>query len=150
MRNAKGQVDGAEGNTFSSTNQPPNRGRKPRIFSQLSKEWQERGIERATPDAVKEVYEYLLALTLQEVIEIAGKPTDANDHPAIMRVAAAELIGKRKREILNDMLDRAHGRAKQAVEYTGKDGGALDINIKSDNLTTDEKRALLTLLEKAK
>lgn len=119
-----------DGKQFSSTNQPANRGRKPRIFSQLAKEWKDRGIERATPEAVKEVYEYLLALTLADVIDIAGNgKDDKNDYPAIMRVAAAELIGKRKREILNDMLDRAHGKAKQATEITGKDGGPLETSI---------------------
>jgi hypothetical protein len=123
------------------------KGRPPKVFSQLAKEFKERGIEQATPEAVKEIYEYLLALTLDEIRLIAGqveapsleveteegevieakKKTgeDKNDFPAIMRIAASELTSKRKREILNDMLDRAHGKAKQVNEVTGKDGEKL-------------------------
>lgn len=94
-------------------------GRPPKLFSALAREWKERGIEKATPAAVQEVYEYLLALPLREVIEIAGQPLNdlkTNDYPAIMRIAAAEMIGKRKREILDSMLDRAHGKSMQRTE----------------------------------
>lgn len=116
-RNAKGQVDGSEGNTFSSTNQPENRGRKPKIFSQIAKEFKARGIEPATPEAVKEAYEYILALTLLEVLEIAGTPKDeANDYPMLVRLVAQEVTGKRKMEMLSDMLDRAHGKARQSTD----------------------------------
>ena len=41
-------------------------------------------------------------------------------------MAAKELLGRRSLEILREMLDRAHGKAKQAVEHTGKDGGPIE------------------------
>ena len=118
---------------FTTDNQPPNNfGRPPRVFSQMAKEFKDRGIERATPEAVKEAYEYLLALTLLEVIEIAGTPKDEkNDYPVIVRACAQELTGKRKRDILNDMLNRAHGTARQGVDVNHS--GALKI-------VWDEKR----------
>lgn len=120
-------IRGTDGNQFSSTNQPPNRGRKPKVFSQLSKEWQERGIERATPQAVAEAFEYVLALHAMDVREIAGDTKDeTNDMPMVVRLAAKELLGRRSLEILREMLDRAHGKAKQAVEHTGKDGGPIE------------------------
>lgn len=101
-------------------------GRKPRVFSQMAKEFKDRGIEKATPEAVKEAYEYLLALTLLEVIEIAGTLKDEkNDYPVIVRACAQELTGKRKRDILNDMLDRAHGRSMQRQEVSGPEGAPL-------------------------
>ena len=126
-------IRGTDGNTFSSTNQPAhNPGRPPRVFSQMAKEFKDRGIEKATPEAVKEAYEYLLALTLLEVIEIAGTPKDEkNDYPVIVRACAQELTGKRKRDILNDMLNRAHGTARQGVDVNHS--GALKI-------VWDEKR----------
>jgi hypothetical protein len=127
-RNAKGQVDGAEGNTFSSTNQPANRGRKPKVFTQLSKEWRERGIERATSHAIAEAFEYLLALPLSEVKEIAGRADDeANDMPMAVRLAAKELLGRRALEVLKEMLDRSHGKPRQAVEHSGKDGAEIQV-----------------------
>jgi len=140
MRNEKGQVDGAEGNTFSSTNQPPNRGRKARVFSQLAKEWKERGIERATPEAVKEAFEYVLALHLLEVKDISGKVEDeTNDMPMVVRLAAKELLGKKSLEILREMLDRAHGKAKQSV----------DMNVQNNTVNDGEfTPAQLDALEK--
>jgi hypothetical protein len=115
-RNAKGQVDGAEGNTFSATNQPANRGRKARVFTQLAREWKERGIEQATPEAVKEAFQYVLALHLLDVKDISGKVEDeTNDMPMVVRLAAKELLGKRSLDILKEMLDRAHGKSRQST-----------------------------------
>jgi hypothetical protein len=115
-----------DGKQFSADYQPPNRGRKARVFSQLAKEWKERGIERATPEAVKEAFEYVLALHLLEVRDISGKVEDeTNEMPMVVRLAAKELLGKRSLEILREMLDRAHGKAKQVNEVTGKDGEKL-------------------------
>jgi hypothetical protein len=67
-RNEQGRIT-AEDNPkpFSSTNQPANRGRKPKVFTQLSKDWKERGIERATPAVVQEAFEYILGLPLLDV-----------------------------------------------------------------------------------
>ena len=124
---------------FSTTNQPPNRGRKARVFSQLSKEWQERGIERATPQAVKEAFEYVLALHLLDVKDISGKIEDeTNDMPMVVRLAAKELLGKKSLDILREMLDRAHGKSKQSTDlsikgeltvsrYTLPDGTVIDL-----------------------
>jgi len=151
MRNEKGQVDGAEGNTFSSTNQPPNRGRKARVFSQLAKEWAERGIEQATPEAVKEAFQYVLALHLLDVKDISGKVEDEkNEMPMVVRLAAKELLGRRSLEILREMLDRAHGKAINRQELTGKNGGALRVQFDVSKLSPGEADALLDLMEKAK
>ena len=128
MRNEKGQVTADDGKQFSSTNQPANRGRKPKVFTQLSKDWQERGIERATSHAIAEAFEYLLALPLTEVKEIAGRADDdANDMPMAVRLAAKELLGRRALDIFKEMLDRAHGKPRQAVEHSGKDGAEIQI-----------------------
>lgn len=116
MAGGKGKIRPEDGVQFSSTNQPPNAGRKPRVFTQISKEFQARGIERATPEAVAEAYEYLLALTMQEVSDIAFGLNKTDDLPAIMALAAQEMKGKRALEIIREMLDRAHGKAIQKTE----------------------------------
>lgn len=151
MRNEKGQVNADEGKQFSTDYQPPNRGRKARVFSQLAKEWKERGIERATPEAVKEAFEYVLALHLLDVKDISGKIEDeTNDMPMVVRLAAKELLGKKSLEILREMLDRAHGKAKQAVEHTGKNNGPISLSFDVEKLSGTEAAALLELMEKAK
>lgn len=93
-------------------------GRPVKLFSEIAAEWQRRGIERATPERVIEVFEYLLALPDAELREMKA----SENIPSLVQMAADEMTGKRKREILNDLLDRAHGKATQRRELTGKDG----------------------------
>lgn len=94
------------------------KGRPVKLFSEISKDWQRRGIERATPERVIEVFEYLLALPDVELREMKA----GENYPSLVQMAADEMTGKRKREILNDLLDRAHGKSKQRQEITGADG----------------------------
>ena len=131
MPGGKGAIrPGDNPKPFTNDYQPPNRGRKARVFSQLAKEWKERGIERATPEAVKEAFEYLLALHLLEVRDISGKVEDEkNEMPMVIRLAAKELLGRRSLEILREMLDRAHGKSKQGIEHSGPNGGAIEIGL---------------------
>lgn len=134
-----------DGKQFSSTYQPLKNGRKPKVFSQIANEFKAAGIERATPEIVAEAYEYLLALPLSDILEISGNLKVENDMPSLMRMAAKEMTGKRGIEILKEMLDRAHGKAKQSVEtqITGKDGGAIQFA----NIPLETRIAALKLLE---
>ena len=50
------------------------KGPRVKVFSQIAREYQERGIEKATDAVVKEAFEYLLALSIPEILEIAGNP----------------------------------------------------------------------------
>jgi len=135
-------ITGADGNTFSSTNQPPNRGRKARVFSQLAKEWKERGIEQATPEAVKEAFQYVLALHLLDVKDISGKIEDeTNDMPMVVRLAAKELLGKKSLEILREMLDRAHGKSRQNVDVTMQ-----NVTVNDRELTDEQLDAMQQIL----
>lgn len=135
-------ITGADGNTFSSTNQPPNRGRKARVFSQLAKEWKERGIEQATPEAVKEAFQYVLALHLLDVKDISGKVEDeTNDMPMVVRLAAKELLGKKSLDILREMLDRAHGRSRQNVDVTMQ-----NVTVNDRELTDEQLDAMQQIL----
>lgn len=140
MPGGKANIKHEDGTPFSTTNQPPNRGRKARVFSQLAKEWKERGIEQATPEAVKEAFQYVLALHLLDVKDISGKVEDeTNDMPMVVRLAAKELLGKKSLEILREMLDRAHGKAKQSV----------DMNVQNNTVNDGEfTPAQLDALEK--
>ena len=135
-------ITGADGNTFSTTNQPPNRGRKARVFSQLAKEWKERGIEQATPEAVKEAFQYVLALHLLDVKDISGKVEDeTNDMPMVVRLAAKELLGKKSLDILREMLDRAHGKSRQNVDVTMQ-----NVTVNDRELTDEQLDAMQQIL----
>lgn len=131
-----------DGKQFSSTYQPPNRGRKARVFSQLAKEWKERGIEQATPEAVKEAFQYVLALHLLDVKDISGKVEDeTNDMPMVVRLAAKELLGKKSLEILREMLDRAHGKSRQNVDVTMQ-----NVTVNDRELTDEQLDAMQQIL----
>lgn len=132
---------------FTSTNQPPNAGRKPRVFSQIALEFRNRGIERATPEAVAEVYEYLLALPIDELSDIAHGLNKTDDLPAIMSLAAQEMKGKRAIEIVKEMLDRAHGKAINRHEVGGKNGGAIKMDF--SKLSNEELRQMSKIRKKA-
>jgi hypothetical protein len=149
MSKGRGKIEKADGEKtmFSSTYQPLKNGRKPKVFSQIAKEFKDKGIEKATPEAVREAYEYLLALPLSDILEISGNPKIENDMPSLMRLAAKEMTGKRGIEILKEMLDRAHGRAKQSVDHTTKGEG---LNFSFNALSVQEKEAMLALIEKSK
>lgn len=131
---------GNEATQFKSGQTGNPNGRPVKLFSEISADWQRRGIQRATPERVIEIFEYLLALPDAELKEMKS----GENYPSIVQMAADEMTGKRKREILNDMLDRAHGKATQKQEITGKDGGAIEFSDTSA-LTVEEKRALLKL-----
>lgn len=140
MPGGKANIKHEDGTPFSTTNQPSNRGRKARVFSQLAKEWAERGIEQATPEAVKEAFQYVLALHLLEVKDISGKVEDeTNDMPMVVRLAAKELLGKKSLDILREMLDRAHGKSRQNVDLTVQNVTADDRELSDEQLDAMQK-----------
>ena len=142
MPGGKANIKHEDGTPFSTTNQPPNRGRKARVFSQLAKEWKERGIEQATPEAVKEAFQYVLALHLLDVKDISGKVEDeTNDMPMVVRLAAKELLGKKSLEILREMLDRAHGKSRQNVDLTMQ-----NVTVNDRELTDEQLDAMQQIL----
>ena len=96
-------------------------GRPRKMVSQILKELAAGGLEPVSPRMVKDTFEAMLGLTLSEILKIAGKgPGDENQYPALMRLVAREMMGKRGMEMLEKMLDRAHGKAVQGVEFGGQ------------------------------
>ena len=136
-----------DGKPFSSTYQPLKSGRRPIVFSEIALAFKASGIERATDAIVKEAFEYLLSLPLSEVIAIADSPKVENDLPSMYRLVAKEMIGKNGQRMIEQMLDRAHGKAKQSTDITS--GGEPITGADFSRLTTDELRALANIRKKA-
>ncbi len=113
------QIRPEDGKQFSKDYQPPNPGRKPKVFSELAAEYKERGIEKATPEAVKEAFEYLFALSDEEIQSISNGVK--SDYPVLIVICAKQMTDKRTMgKVLETMLDRAHGKAKQQMEHSGE------------------------------
>lgn len=97
---------------FSSTNQPENRGRPPKVLTSILQELKDEGYERVTQAMVIEAYEILLGLPRPQLAKIGNDESQ----PAVIRIVARAMLSKRSFEILEKMLDRAQGRPKQSVE----------------------------------
>lgn len=126
MPGGRGNIKHEDGKAFSKENQPANRpGRPVKVFSAIARDFRARGIEKATDAVVKEAFEFLLALPVSEILEMAGNPKIENDMPSLMRLMAKDMMGKNGLAAIKEMLDRAHGKAlqKQALDHTtnGKD-----------------------------
>jgi len=147
MPGGKGNIKPEDGRPFSTEYQPENRGRKPKLFSELIRNMKAQGIEPASPDNIKDCLTYLLALPLEEVVAIAGKSPGSNDYPSVMRIISRELLGKNALSMLKEILDRTQGRSRQAIDIEAQ------LNVEGipqlERLTLHEKIALATLLEKA-
>ena len=75
-------------------------------------EFEQLGLEEVTPAQVKSVFAYLLNLKISELEEI----TKDKEQPAINRIVAKNMLGGKGFEIIEKMLDRAHGKALQTNE----------------------------------
>lgn len=71
-------------------------------------ELREAGYERVTPTMIAEAYELLLGL---DEDKIKGIVTDKK-HPMSLRIVAKAMLSPKGHEMLETMMNRAHGRPK--------------------------------------
>lgn len=108
-------------------------GRPKKGFAAFAAYCRGKGYEKATDKDIEEGFTLLMQLPLSEVMEIAGdfkadalpetvkgKPTEKNEHPAMIRMIAKEFLGKRGQEMMKQVLDRAFGTATNRQEINGK------------------------------
>lgn len=103
-----------KGNRFSSTNQPPNRGRKPKLYTIAKKAY---GVSR---EEWNEVKLFLLQSTQDEI----NKIIEREDTPMWVLILARGLkrnAAKGVTDVLNDMEDRIFGRAINAPDEKDDD-----------------------------
>lgn len=115
MPGGKSNIRHEDGRAFKKGQSGNPKGRPVKVFSAIARDFRARGIEKATDAVVKEAFEYLLALPVSEIIEMAGNPKVENDMPSLMRLMAKDMMGKNGLAAIKEMLDRAHGKAKQSM-----------------------------------
>lgn len=110
MKNLKPFKKGESGN--------PN-GRPPKLLCHIIAELKEKGYERVSPSQIAEAYEILFNLNRVEITGWVNNETA----PMFMRIVAKQMLSARGVEMLEKMLDRAHGKSKQSIDHTtnGKD-----------------------------
>ena len=91
-------------------------GRPKKLVTTVLLDLKKQGYSRVGPDQVRETLETLINLPKDELMEIASG--DAG-HPMLVVIAARGLCSKKGWEVLSDLLDRTHGKAKQQLDLQG-------------------------------
>lgn len=92
-----------------------NKNGRPRLFvNTLILELEKQGIENVKPSQVVSIYEKLINLSIKELSDLANK----EDAAWIIRQTAKQML-KNPEKAMQEILDRAHGKAKQSVDIDG-------------------------------
>ena len=109
------------------------KGQPPKVMSGVLKELTAAGYERVTMAMVVEAYEILMGLPEAKIKEII---TDSQQIMSL-RIVGKAMLSTKGNEMLEKMMDRAHGKAKISAELSTKNGEPLSIN-NVHLLSTDE------------
>jgi hypothetical protein len=109
----------AQVNTFEKGD-PCKPGRPPKLLSTITAELKAKGYERATANQVADAFETLMNVPQNELADMV-KDEKA---PMSLRIVGKAMLTAKGWEVLQAMLDRAHGKAKQAIDHTS-DGKAI-------------------------
>jgi len=109
------QPHGGEVNTFEKGD-PGGPGRPPLLLSTIVAELRAKGYERATAGTVADAFETLLNVTHEDLVKMGQDPKS----PMSLRIVAKGMLNAKGWEVLEAMLDRAHGKPKQSVDHSGE------------------------------
>ena len=87
-------------------------GRPKKFVADIITQLKEAGYENIKPSQVADVYETLLVLPKGELTEIGQD----DSQPMIFRIIARAMLSNKGFEIIERMLDRTHGKAKQTTD----------------------------------
>jgi len=107
------QKHGGEVNTFEAGD-PGGPGRPPKLLSTITAELKAKGYERATANQVADAFETLMNVPEDEL----RKMVNEGKSPMSLRIVGKAMLTAKGWEVLQAMLDRAHGKAKQAIDHT--------------------------------
>jgi len=93
------------------------KGRPRKLVSHVLAELKEKGVDPVKPVDIVAIYEQLLNVTQEEITDLVN---DVDAPYSIRLVAAAMTQKNRGFEIIERMIDRAHGRPKNELELGGK------------------------------
>ena len=93
-----------------------NGGRPPRLLSTITAELKAKGYERATANQVADAFETLMNVPEDEL----RKMVNEGKSPMSLRIVGKAMLTAKGWEVLQAMLDRAHGKAKQSLDVTSE------------------------------
>ena len=115
--------------TLMEKGDPGGPGRPPLLLSTIVAELRAKGYERATAGTVADAFETLLNVTHEDLVKMGQDPKS----PMSLRIVAKGMLNAKGWEVLQAMLDRAHGKAKQAIDMDVK--GDQNITITREVIT---------------
>ncbi len=89
-------------------------GRPPRLLSTITAELKAKGYERATANQVADAFETLTNVPQNELADMVKD----DKAPMSLRIVGKAMLTAKGWEVLQAMLDRAHGKAKQSMDHT--------------------------------
>ena len=92
------------------------KGRPRRLVSSIIQDLKEKGIVQVKATDIVEAFEMLFNLESKEIAEIANN----DKNPYFIRRVAKEMLSGKGFDIIERMIDRAHGKPKQATDITGQ------------------------------
>jgi len=100
--------------TLMEKGDPGGPGRPPKLLSTITAELKAKGYERATANQVADAFETLMNVPEDEL----RKMVNEGKSPMSLRIVGKAMLTAKGWEVLQAMLDRAHGKAKQAIDHT--------------------------------
>ena len=105
---AKSVMNGNKtGNGFDKNPQNINRKGRPRLLTSIIADLKKEGYERVDATQVQEAYEILLQLPQGKIVEYLN----SFETPMFMRVVAKAMLSSKGVDMIEKMIDRAHGKA---------------------------------------
>lgn len=111
------------------------KGRPRLLVSSVIKEMEGMGVEKVSQEQVKDAFLRLMNLEIDEV----SKKMKDKTQPALIRIVGKAMLSGKGFEIIERMLDRAIGKAEEAVTITNE--------ISLENLSKKEQDLLLKIGE---
>ena len=87
-----------------------------KLVSTVVKELNDKGVEQVTSAQITGLFQSFLNLTEPDLKAVVN----GKDEPMLNRIIAKSMLEKKGFEIIEKMLDRAHGKAQNKVEHSGE------------------------------
>lgn len=99
---------------------PGGPGRPPRLLSTIVAELKAKGYQRATAGTVVEAFEMLMNVPEDVLADMVKDKSQ----PMSLRIVGKSMLTAKGWEVLQAMMDRAHGKARQSLDVSGELKGA--------------------------
>ncbi len=117
-------------------------GRPRKLVTELIDELKAQGVKQVKPQNITDAFEVLINLTQDDLKEIALN----TENSMLLRIVSKAMLSGKGFDVIEKMLDRAHGKAKTSVDHTTK---GESINTEFSKIPLADRLAIMEILERA-